>query len=59
MVAAANERLQQDLPMAGLVVIPWELAVGRSISEIADLIQRSDLRRWPEVVQFLPAHSGG
>ncbi|MFP3939438.1 MAG: DUF5615 family PIN-like protein [Thermoanaerobaculia bacterium] len=41
MTAAAEERLRQDLPMPGLILVPQKLGIGEAVRRLSTLLQEA------------------
>ena len=54
MVPLANQRVAAGLPMAGLVLVPWLLPVGRAISDLLIVVNCIGDDEWESVVYHLP-----
>lgn len=49
-----DERLQEDLPVAGVIIIPSGMALGRAIDELLLIDEASSLDDWTSKVLYLP-----
>ena len=51
---AANQRLKNDEPVFGLILVPQEMPVGDAITELEIIINCSDENEFENFVKFLP-----
>lgn len=51
---AAYKRVEADLPMPGVLAVPWASPVGRAIEDILLIAQLSSIGEWEGQVIYLP-----
>ena len=54
MIGYAYERLVKGFLLPGIVLVPWELAVGRAIEDLLVLIECNGEDEWEGQVKYLP-----
>lgn len=50
----ANERLQQGLPLAGVVIVPEQMEIGAAIEDLEMLIECNSAADLEDQLQYLP-----
>ncbi|BFU91511.1 MAG: hypothetical protein NTAFB01_26980 [Nitrospira sp.] len=54
MRARAEDRLRAGLPMAGLILVPQDVSVGKVIEELVPIAEATSSEEWQGQIVFLP-----